>query len=130
MYYISVGWTYRGVGVQVSAHVLNLELQLLLGTLLGSLSCALASTLHPLPSAIVYPYLEGKVLQEVCSAVRLVCLGAASGVDPNTDGRRLGPWGVLGSDLRRGVNCSPDSSQIFWHTVKPFPRVVDSVFAP
>jgi hypothetical protein len=80
--------------------------------------------------AIMCPYLESKVLQEVCGSVRLVCLCAASGIDPHTDGRGLGPWGVLGSDLRRGVNCSPDSSERAGHTVKPFPRVVDSVFAP
>jgi hypothetical protein len=68
----------------------------------------------------VCPYLERKVLQEVGSAVGLVRLGAASSIDPYTDRRRLGPWGVLGSDLRRHGG----------HTVKPLPRVVDSVFAP
>jgi hypothetical protein len=78
----------------------------------------------------VCPYLEGKVLEEVCRSVRPVCLCAAASVDPNTDGRRLGPRGVLGSDLRRGVNCSPDSSREARHTVKPLPSVVDSVFAP
>lgn len=35
--------TYRSVGVQVAAHVLNLELQLLLGALLGALGQQLAS---------------------------------------------------------------------------------------
>ena len=41
--YPIVAGTYRSVGVQVSAHVLNLELQLLLGALLGALSQRLAS---------------------------------------------------------------------------------------
>jgi len=80
--------------------------------------------------AIECPYLEGKVLQEVGSAVGPVRLGAASSVNPDTDCRSLGPRGVLGSDLRRRVNCSPESSYSGGHTVKPFPRVVDSVFAP
>jgi hypothetical protein len=78
----------------------------------------------------VCPYLESKVLQEVGSAVGLVRLGAASSIDPYTDRRRLGPWGVLGSDLRRRVNCSPAAWCHGGHTVKPLPRVVDSVFAP
>jgi hypothetical protein len=36
--------TYRSVGVQVTTHVLDLELQLLLGALLGTLCPELAST--------------------------------------------------------------------------------------
>ena len=123
--------TYRGVGVQVSAHVFYLEFQLLLGALLGSL-CQASVLLHchlsrPLP---LMSYLEGKVLEEVGSAVGLVRLCAASCVDPNTDGRRLGPWGVLGSDLGAWVNCSREECYNVGPTVKPFPRVVDSVFAP
>lgn len=39
----SASGTYRSVGVQVAAHVLDLELELLLGALLGSLSQQLAS---------------------------------------------------------------------------------------
>lgn len=53
-------------------------------------------------------YLEGKVLQEVCSAVGLVGLGARTGIYPHTDGRGLGVWGVLGRNLsrlvRRGIS--------------------------
>jgi hypothetical protein len=92
----------------MAAHVFYLKLELLLGALLGSLFPTLAPS-----SSIAFvmcPYLEGKVLEEVCSSVRLVRLGAAAGIDPNTDGRRLGPRGVLGSDLRKGVNCIPRSS--------------------
>lgn len=49
-------------------------------------------------------YLEGKVLQEMCGSIGPVRLCAASSIDPYTDGRRLGPRGVLGSDL--GANQS------------------------
>jgi hypothetical protein len=80
----------------------------------------------PLPCA----YLEGKVLEEVRGAVGLVRLCAAARIDPHADGRRLGPWGVLGCDLRHRVNCSPYSSSCIQRTVKPFFSVVDSVFAP
>jgi hypothetical protein len=113
----------------MAAHVLNLELQLLLCALLGSL-CQHVS--RPLPSAAIgtCPYLESKVLQEVCRSIGLFCLGAAASIDPDTDGGGLSPRGVLGSDLRRLVNCSPDSSYVLWHTVKPFLRVVDSVLDP
>jgi hypothetical protein len=43
-------------------------------------------------------YLEGKVLEEVSGAVGLVCLGAAAGINPHTDSRRLGIGRVLGGD--------------------------------
>jgi hypothetical protein len=92
----------------MAAHVFYLELELLLGALLGSLFSILAP--FSFVTLVRSPYLEGKVLQEVCGSVRLVCLGAAAGIDPNTDGRRLGPRRVLGSDLRKQVNCSPCSS--------------------
>jgi hypothetical protein len=75
-------------------------------------------------------YLEGKVLEEVRGSVRPVCLCAATSIDPYTDGRSLGPRRVLGSDLRHRVNWCPDSSASVQPTVKPFLRVVDSVFAP
>ena len=121
--------TYRGVGVQVAAHVLDLKLQLLLGARLGSLS----NTSAPV-QAILSPssqsYLEGKVLEEVGSAVGLVRLRAAARIDPHTDGRCLGPRRVLGSDLRYRVNWRPQSSGSIQHTVKPFFSVVDSVLDP
>lgn len=37
-------------------------------------------------------------------AVGLVRLGAASGIDPDADGRRLGPGRVLRGDLHSDVN--------------------------
>lgn len=46
----------------------------------------------------VVVYLEGKVLEEVSSAVGLVGLGAGAGIDPNTDGRGLGVGRVLGGN--------------------------------
>lgn len=39
------------------------------------------------------------MLEEVRSAVGLVGLGPGTGVNPHANGRRLGPWRVLGSDL-------------------------------
>ncbi len=75
-------------------------------------------------------YLEGKVLEEVRGSIGLVRLSARTGIDPHADGRRLGPWRVLGSDLRKRVNCSPDVSPTVVHTVKPLLRVVLSVLEP
>jgi hypothetical protein len=91
---------------------------------------AICISLHRHLLPVPCPYLEGKVLEEVRSSVRPVRLCAATSIDPYTDGRGLGPRGVLGSDLRHRVNCCPDSSASVQHTVKPFLRVVDSVFAP
>ena len=75
-------------------------------------------------------YLERKVLEEVCGSVGPVCLGTAAGIDPDTDGRRLGPRGVLGRDLRGGVNGGRGSCAELVRTVKPLDRVVDSVLEP
>ena len=68
--------TYRGVSVQVTAHVLNLQFELVL--------CPAASAL------------EGQVLQEMRSAIDLVCSGTS--IDPDTDCRSLGPGRVLGGN--------------------------------
>lgn len=82
-------------------------------------------------------YLEGKVLQEVCSAICLVGLGSGPGVDPHSYCRGLGPWRVFGSDLEsRRVRHSYIE---YWRdqlvvggrlTVRPFFNVVVWVFAP
>ena len=92
-----VSGPYRCVGVQVSTHVLNLELQLVLGTLVGTL----VNVSNRIPSfeLSVNPYLESKVLQEVRGSVGLVSLCPATGIDPDTNGGGLSPWGVLSSDL-------------------------------
>lgn len=50
--------------------------------------------------------------------------------DGNSYCRCLGPWGVLGSNLRGRVNCSPGISDASVHTVKPLLRVVLSVLEP
>lgn len=86
----------------MGAHVLDFQLQLVLGSLVGALRPHqyLASVdLKPLIGSGMY--LEGQVLKEVRRAVGLVGFGPASGVDPHADGRGLSPWLVLGRDLRR-----------------------------
>lgn len=70
------------------------------------------------------------MLEEVGGAVGLVCLGARAGIDPHADGRRLCPWGVLGSNLRGRVNGSPAARAGRGRTVKPLLRVVLSVLEP
>jgi hypothetical protein len=78
-----------GVGVEVGTEVLNLELELVLGALAGSL--------------------ERHVLEEVGGSGGLVGLGATSSVDPDTDGRGGGGGGGLGSDgeaVREGGDLS------------------------
>lgn len=68
----------RGVSVEVSAEVLNLELELVL---------------TPLARA-----LEGHVLEEVSGSRGLVRLGARTGVDPYSDGSGGSVRVRLGSD--------------------------------
>lgn len=57
------GSSYRGVGVQVTTHVLNFQLKLALSALVGAL--------------------EGQVFQEVSGSIGLVGFGTGSGVDVN-----------------------------------------------
>ena len=80
--------------------------------------------------------LEGKVLEEVGGAIRLVSLGAGAGVNPHSHGRCLGPGRVLGGDLG-GFRVSKGGSgrragQLGGGelTVRPFLSVVVCVFAP
>lgn len=68
----------RGVGVEVCAEVLDLELECVLRAPAGAL--------------------EGHVLQEVGGPVRLVGLGPRACVDPHTDGRCLRMRLRLGGD--------------------------------
>jgi hypothetical protein len=72
----------------VAAHVLDLELELRLAALGGSL--------------------EGQVLEEVCGTIGLVGLGARTSVDPDTDGAGLGVGRVLGRNLleERSADCA------------------------
>lgn len=79
------------------------------------------------------PYLEGQVLEEVRGAVGLVGLGPRPGIDPDADGRRLGPRRVLGGDLRVGESACRAIGALFRsigahtdnkRTVRPFFNVV------
>lgn len=78
-------------------HVLNLELQLVLGSLVGTLAHCQQACILRIP--VICPYLESKVLKEVRSSVRLVGLCPATGIDPHTNGRGLSPWRVLSRNL-------------------------------
>lgn len=102
----SISNPYRSVRIQVSAHVLNLELELLLCPALGAL--------------------EGEMLKEVRNTVRLVGLSPAARIDPDTARRSLRIGRVLGRDLLR-VSQGPAfvvSRPPLGLTVKPFLRVV------
>lgn len=64
--------SYRGVGVQVSTHVLDLKLQLVLRALVGTLHIIVRKVLK-----YIRPFgtdLESKVLEEVGGSVGLVSL--------------------------------------------------------
>ena len=71
---------YRCIGIEVTSHVLNLELQLHLRPVFGTLSPSLSffSLSHIGPS-----YLEGKMFQEMCCAIGLVGLCPAPRVYPD-----------------------------------------------
>jgi hypothetical protein len=100
--------TYRGIGVQVSTHVLDFKLQLMLRPVASTLNRLSAiSTCHPsLPA-----YLEGKMFQEVSCAICLIRLGPRSSINPNADRRRLRPGGMFCSNLRY---ISIISEQLIW----------------
>lgn len=72
---------YRCISVQMSTHILNIQFELLLCALVGSL--------------------EGKMLEEVSDTVRPVSLGPATGVYPYSASRCLRIWRVLSCDLCR-----------------------------
>lgn len=89
--------TYRCVGVQVSTHVLDFQLQLLLCTVAGTLAFLLApieTWFMPIES-----YLEREMLQKVSCAIGPVRLCPRSSINPHTNRRRLGPWRMLRSNL-------------------------------
>ena len=69
-----------GIGVQVAAHILDLELELSLAALLSAF--------------------EGEMFEEVGGAVGLVCFGARASIDPDADCGCLGVGGVLGRNLQ------------------------------
>lgn len=84
----------------MSTEVLDLKLELLLGSLRSSLEKYLSHCRRPFWHRSI-SYLEGQVLEEVSGAAGLVRLGSRTGIDPNTDGRGLGPGGVLGGNLSK-----------------------------
>jgi hypothetical protein len=90
--------TNRSIRIQVSAHVLDLELQLLLCSLRGPLRTVSAS--HLVYQSRVSTNLEGEMLEKVCSAIALVRFRATSSIDPHAYRRCLGPGRVLGGNLQ------------------------------
>lgn len=64
------------------------------------------------------------MLQEVRCAVRLICLRAATGIDPNTNSRSLSPWRVLSGDLENVQFVSLYKSASRRNTVSSGPEVV------
>jgi hypothetical protein len=89
-------------------HVLDFELQLLLGSVAGTLNPSLMldyTSCEPIES-----YLEGKMFQEVSCAIGPVCFRSRSSINPYTDSRRLCPWRVLRSNLiALETSSCPDS---------------------
>ena len=92
--------TYRCISVKMSAHVLNLKLQLLLRSLLGAL-CLIS--VHSSASNPHSSYLEGKMFQKVSSAIGPVRLSTAASIYPDANGRCLRPRGVFRSNLRASL---------------------------
>ena len=82
----------------MSSHVLDLELQLMLTSVLGSLHDHQHHP-HGPHRSIWGTYLKGKMLKKVCRPVRLVGLCPASGIDPYAHRGSLRPWRVLRCDL-------------------------------
>lgn len=66
----------------------------------------LVSSYSEVRGRIASRYLEGKMLEEVCGAVGLLCLCSGAGIDPHADGRGLRIRGVLGSDLAVSIDIS------------------------
>ena len=81
----------------MTTHVLDLELQLLLCPVAGTLNPT--SMPNPTPYEPIESYLEGKMFQEVSCAIGLVRFRSRSGINPHPDSRRLCPWRVLRSNL-------------------------------
>ena len=81
----------------MTTHVLDLELQLLLCPVAGTLNPTLMPFLTPYEP--IESYLEGKMFQEVSGAIGLVCFRPRSSINPHPNSRRLCPWRVLRSNL-------------------------------
>lgn len=68
------------------------------------------------------------MFEEVSCAICLVCLSSRSSVNPNTNGRSLCPRRVFCGNLVQSADIPAPPTLL--HTVRPFDRVVDSVFTP
>jgi hypothetical protein len=83
-----------------------------------------------------FAYLEGKMLEEVRSAVGLVGLSSGASIDPHADRGRLSPWRVLGGNLVPSIISFVVHSRVHSQlasgslTVRPFLSVVVWVCAP
>jgi hypothetical protein len=82
--------TNRGVSVEVSSHVFNLELELVLAA--SSSTLYRSAAMSKITLFVSLAYLESQMLQEMSCAVGLVGFASAAGVDPHSHGRGLGPW--------------------------------------
>ena len=113
--------SYGCVGIEMSSHVLNLELELVLCTITGALNTLEEFSVRQ--RALVY--LEGQMFHEMSRAICCVCFGSASSIDPHSHSRGLSPWRVLGRDLDKSDTLL--SGGVNGCTVKPLDNVVDSV---
>jgi hypothetical protein len=75
--------TYRCIGIEVTTHILDFQLQLLLRSVAGTLNPWLV-VISPLCRSIE-SYLEGKMFQEVSGAIGLVCFRPRASINPHTD---------------------------------------------
>ena len=75
------GTSYGCVCIEMSSHVLNLELELVLCTITGALD--LLEKFPVQQQALVY--LEGQMFQEMSRAICCVCFGSTSSIDPHSD---------------------------------------------
>lgn len=114
--------SYRCVGVKVRTHVLNLELQLVLGSLVGTLTHCQQACIPRI--SVIYPYLESKVLEEVRSSVRLVGLCPATGIDPHTNGRGLSPWRVLSRNLVPHISILANQLETISRVINAYRKAV------
>lgn len=86
----------------MATHIFNLELQLMLTSILRSLEKPFIPT--STYQVQDHAYLKSQMLQEVCCAISLVCFCSAARIDPYTNRRCLRPRGMLCRDLRDYIN--------------------------
>ena len=122
MYRVIGKWSsYRSIRIEMSTHVLNLELQLVLCPPVGALKTGVNIVLQWLGFRI-FNYLEGKMFQEVCSAIGGIGLSTATSINPHANGRSLSPWRVLSSDLPVVSKQSPKNTSSTERSCSPSSR--------